>query len=427
MSSSNALSLRTRLITALMLVILVVTGIATLWAFQRAQLEAKEAQDGLLTRVSQIMDSPGAGFAQGEPSDAADESSLTVEILGAADGGHWLDANLSEGLQTVETSRGEQRVYVRTLADGQKLAVAQATAVRQDAVNETLISTLAPILISAPLMMVLVWLVVSWALRPVDKLRKELAAREDGSLDPLPEHRMPAEIAGFIQALEEHHSRAATVLEEQQRFAAEAAHELRTPIAAVSFQAEHLVAARNEQERSERGSALTSGLERLRGLCEQLLIMGQPENRPDTAVPLGDIARSVAQNLMVLPESEDAEVSWDLDGCESESLPEIAGRIVIQNLVHNAIRYARDAGPIEICAQRLKDTLVIQVQDHGPGIKEPSKAVAAFHREAGQHIPGSGLGLAITNQTVARLGGKLELLSRSDGQSGTCAVITLPR
>ncbi|TAP27780.1 MULTISPECIES: ATP-binding protein [Micrococcaceae] len=426
MNSSPPLSLRTRLITALMLVILVITGLAAGWAFQRAQLEAREAQDGLLTRVAEIVKAPGANFEQGQPSDLPDESSLVVEILGHSKSKHQLPADLRTGLQTITLGSGEQRVFVEDLANGSKLAVAQSTAVRQDAVSETLTSTLAPILLSAPLMMVLVWLVVSWALRPVEKLRRELATRHDGSLDPLPPARMPTELAGFIQTLEEHHSRAATVLEEQQRFAAEAAHELRTPVAAVSFQVEYLAAARSEEERHERSAALNSGIERLRRLCDQLLTMGEVEHRADTPASLDEIARTVVNNLMVLPEASEAQMEWQLGDCAAQEVPSIAVRTIILNLVHNAIRYAGADGPITISAHATKKSLIIEVQDHGPGIKDPKKATAAFHREAGQHIQGSGLGLAITNGAVERLGGELTLGPRPDAQAGTCARVTLP-
>ena len=422
----RTLSLRSRLVAALVMLVLLVTAATAAWSYHRAFVEAKEAQDGLLTRVAEIVGTPGAGFAQNGVSRTSSQSGLVVEVLDGGGKSRDLPAIPSDGLATVATDNGPQRVMVRSLADGRRIAVAQPIAVRQDAVNETLLSTVMPIVLGAPFLILVAWLVVAWALRPVDALRRELERRDDGSLAPLPGMSVPKELARFLDALEAHHLRAAEVLEGQRRFAAEAAHELRTPVAAVSFQAEHLLAATTDADRVQRQDALQRGLARLRALCEQLLVLGDETPRVDRRVPLEEIARVVAGNVVEMDDGGESDVLWDLGDAGDAPVPEAGTRIVLQNLVHNAIRYAGSAGPIEVRARRGPTWIRLDVIDSGPGIREPERALAAFHREAGQDIPGTGLGLAITARTLERLGGELQLLGRAGEGNGTIARATIP-
>lgn len=422
----RTLSLRSRLITVLVALVLLVTAAAALWSYHRAFVEAKEAQDGLLARVAEIVKSPGVDFVEDGPSPTANQSGLVVEVLGRPGMPHDLPATLPDGLATVATDNGQQRVMVRSLADGRRIAVAQPIAVRQDAVNDTLLSTVMPIVLGAPFLILVAWLVVAWALKPVDALRRELERRGDGSLAPLPGTKVPKELARFLNALEAHHLRASEVLEGQRRFAAEAAHELRTPVAAVSFQAEHLLAATTDADRVRRQDALRGGLERLRALCEQLLVLGDETPRADQRVPLEEIARVVAGHVVEMADGEGADMLWDLGDAGGAPVPAAATRIILQNLVHNAIRYAGSAGPIEVRARRGPARIRLEVLDHGPGIREPERAMDAFHREAGQETPGTGLGLAITARTLERLGGELQLLRRPGEGSGTLARAIIP-
>ena len=422
----RTLSLRARLVTALVLLVLLVTAAAGVWSYHRAFVEAQESQDGLLSRVADIVKTPGNDFAQNDISQADNQSGLVVEVLDSRGIAGGLPAITSDGLTTVSTDKGPQRVIVRSLADGRRIAVAQPIAVRQDAVNETLISTVMPIVLGAPLLILVAWIVVAWALKPVDALRRELERRGDGSLAPLPRTSVPRELSGFLDALETHHLRASEVLEGQRRFAAEAAHELRTPVAAVSFQAEYLLAATSDADRAQRQDALRGGLARLRALCEQLLVLGDETPLADRRVPLEDVARVVAANVVEMDNDEESDVVWDLGDAATVLVPEAGTRIVLQNLVHNAVRYAGSAGPIEVSARRGPTWARIEVLDHGLGIREPEKALDAFHREAGQDTPGTGLGLAITARTLERLGGELQLLSRAGQGSGTLARVTIP-
>lgn len=422
----RALSLRSRLVTALVMLVLLVTAAAAAWSYQRAFVEAQESQDGLLVRVAEIAKTPGINFSPNDLSQADNQSSLVVEVLAPHGASRSLPAIDTDGLTTVSTGKGPQRVMVHTDADGRRIAVAQPIAVRDDAVNETLTSTLMPIVIGAALLILVAWLVVAWALRPVDALRRELEQRDDGSLAPLPRTSVPKELSGFLDALEAHHLRASEVLEGQRRFAAEAAHELRTPVAAVSFQAEHLLAATTDADRVLRGNALRGGLTRLRALCDQLLVLGDETPRADRRVPLEEIARVVAGNVVEMDGGEESDVFWDLGDAVAAPVPEAGTRIVLQNLVHNAIRYAGSAGPIEVRASRGPTWVLVEVLDEGPGIREPEKALNAFHREAGQETPGTGLGLAITARTLERLGGQLELLPRAGDGRGTLARATIP-
>lgn len=422
----RTLSLRSRLITALTFLVLVVVIGTAAWTYHRAFVEAKESQDGLLSRVAEIVSAPGTQFVQSSLEQTPSQSGLVVEELDQSAKSTGLPAISKDGLTTVATQDGRQRVMVQTLSDGRRIAVAQPIAVRDDAVHETLLSTMLPIVLGAPILIFVAWLVVTWALKPVDALRRELERRDDGALDPLPRTKVPSELAHFLDALETHHLRASEVLEGQRRFAAEAAHELRTPVAAVSLQAEHLLADDSDVDRAQRQGELSEGLARLRALCEQLLVLGDQTPQQDRRVPLDDIIRSVAGDFLSLADDMQTDVLWDLSDAGRCSVPEAGTRSVLQNLVGNAIRYAGAGGSIDVSAHREHDVLRLEVLDHGPGIREPERALNAFHREAGQDTPGTGLGLAIAVRTLARLGGELHLLPRPDGDHGTLARVTIP-
>ena len=420
-----ARSLRARLVTALTVLVLLVAVLAAVGATLRARTEAAETQDELLTRVAQLAAVPDTSASgDGDAAAGADGSGLAVEEISGTSG-HDLPSSLPDGLSTVRTDDGAQRVMVRTLPDGRRLAVAQPIAVRDDAVRETVTSTVVPIVLAVPLLVLGAALVAGWALRPLDHLRRDLAARAGDELEPLPRASVPAELTGFLDAVDTHHERAATVLEGQRRFAAEAAHELRTPIAAVSFQAEHLLAARDEAERDRRGRTLEAGLERLRTLADQLLVLGDESAPEDRAAPVDEVVRALAGDLLGTAEAADADVRFDLGAAGSARVPSAAATTVLRNLLGNALRHAGAAGPIEVRATTAGEQVVLEVLDRGPGIQDVERALAPFHREAGQEVPGHGLGLAITRRVLDQHGGTLELLPRPGG--GTLARATLPR
>ncbi|GAB4094619.1 ATP-binding protein [Brachybacterium horti] len=416
-------SLRTRLVTALTLLVLVVAALAAVGSTLRARQEAAETQDDLLTRIAELAAVPDPS-GTGDVASTGAGAGIVVEEISTGSG-HDLPSALPDGLSTTITDDGPQRVAVRTLPDGRRLAAAQPIAVRDDAVRETVTSTLVPIVVAVPLLVLGSALVVSWALRPVESLRRELASRGGDELEPLPRDGVPAELTGFLDAVDTHHARAAGVLEGRRRFAAEAAHELRTPIAAVSFQAEHLLAAQDEEERQRRGRVLEGGLARLRTLADQLLVLGDESAPEDHRQSVEAVVRALAGDLLGTPEGARADLRFDLEAADGAHVPATAATTVLRNLVGNALRHAANSGPIEVRAVAVGEGVQLEVRDRGPGIQDPEQVLAPFHREAGQEVPGHGLGLAITVRTLERQGGSLELLPRPGG--GTIARATLPR
>lgn len=425
----RAPSLRLRLVAALSLLVIVVAIVAALWSNYRATVEAKEAQDALLERVSELAVAGAVPVGHAPPEsdwpDNAGEENLEVATVGG-EGKDSIPTSTPLGLSTIDTPSGPRRVNVQPVGDGPNVAVSQAISVRDDAAQETMVSTLIPLVVVVPILVLTSWLIVSWGLRPLDRLRRELESRDDGSLEPLPAVPVVGEVAGFVMALEALHSRAAEILDGQRRFAAEAAHELRTPIAAISFQAEHLMAAATDDERRNRAAVLRKGLERTQALCEQLLALGVDPTPDDRLVPLGDIARTVAGDVAEAADSGGAEMSWDLGDSEDLLVPEVSTWLVLHNLTLNAIRHAGSGGPIDVTANRVGNYVIVDVADCGPGIAEPERVIEAFHREAEQNVEGSGLGLAITSRTIERLGGTLELLPRGIESGGTVARVALP-
>ncbi len=412
----------------------VVIGItATVCSFLLAFKEAQELQDDQLRQTALLVEHLGgtASFWTEHDAQAAridPEARIFIAPLGRspADSGMPgkrqlppLPAGLSEGLQTVSAGGEPWRLFVHTLPSGERVAAAQQTAVRDEIAWYGSLRTLAPMLFLVPALVLLTAAIIRKGLVPVVRLSQQLDQRAGAHLQPLPIHDLPEEITPFVTSINDLMQRTNEVLAQQRRFIADAAHELRSPLTALSLQAENMEQATNEQDRSNRLQQLKEGLARACSLLEQLLSMARQQAGTLPAKPqrFDLVVRQVVEALMPLATAKQIDL-----GCEwldevCLTAPPDALTMLVRNAVDNAIRYTQPGGRIDVALRYEGGQILFQVADNGPGIPpgDEERIFEPFFRVVGNDETGSGLGLAIVRSIADRMGGTVALHNRAEG------------
>ncbi len=321
----------------------------------------------------------------------------------------------------------------------QVIQVAQDMAARRSMARTLALRTAAPIALLAPLLALAVWWAVSGSLAPVERVRRQVARRQAGDLSPVDGDALPAEVRPLVDELNLLLGRVQRAFEAQQHFVADAAHELRSPLAALKLQVQGLQRAPDEATRERAVGRLAAGIDRATALVEQLLALARQEAKltagaPPIPVPLADLARQAVVDAALHAQSSGIDLG--LGRADAGTVPGHvdALRILLRNLIDNAIKYTPAGGTVDVSVSRAEggDALVLTVEDSGPGIAPEDRAqvLGRFHRATqadaqGRPIAGSGLGLSIV-QTIARMHGAAVELGSSARLGGLSVSVRLP-
>ncbi len=311
------------------------------------------------------------------------------------------------GFSTVETQRGSWRVF-SALEQNNVVQVAQPMSVRRDLAAGMALRALVPLLALLPVLGILIWITVGRGLRPLVRMTQALDRRTPDSLDALPQEGLPGEIQPLVQALNDLLARLARALESQKAFVADAAHELRTPLTAVQLQIQLAERAKTDEEREAAFGQLKRGQSRAAHLVQQLLTLARQEPGvappPHAAVDLAELARLVVSEYAPLGAKKGVDVGLSRETQASISGDREALRVMLGNLVDNAIRYTPPGGTVDVALRVQEGNAVIEVCDTGPGIPPADRARVfdRFYRREGTHVAGSGLGLAIVKNIADR-------------------------
>lgn len=424
-------SLQRRLALALVLCIGVVALVAGAFSFAAAYDEARELQDDVLLQVALLVDRqrldpvPAAPDAHFKAHD--DGTRVIVQRLGAVDpaGRHVDDGGvlpipptLADGLHTLELGGESFRVLVRTTAAGTRIAVAQESDLRDELAQGSALRTLLPFLVLVPVLLLLVARLVRTMFGPITALAQQVDARAEQDLQPMATRGLPAEVRPFVGAINRLLARVAQAMAAQQRFVADAAHELRSPLAALSLQAERLAQADMSAGARERLGALRQGIERGRRLVDQLLALARAQSAQATqaAAPVSvqRAFRQVLEDLMPLAEARAIDIG--VEGAQdTQDVPlRVAERdlhTLLRNLVDNAIRHTPAGGRVDLGVRTTAGAVVLSVRDTGPGIapEERERVFDPFYRLPGSGPIGSGLGLSIVRAVAERIGASVRL------------------
>ncbi|CAB3795700.1 Sensor protein QseC [Paraburkholderia caffeinitolerans] len=418
-------SVQLKLSVTLSVAILVVAMVAAVFSFLSAFDEAHELQDDVLRQVAQLMDqqrlSPRHPATHPPIKEGDDESRVIVQRLGDGNastagvdegGALALPATLADGLQTLDVSGETFRVLIKTTAAGERIAVAQESGFRNEIARDGALRAVTPFLILVPVLLLIVADLVRTMFRPIAALSKEIDQRAEEALHPVEDCHLPIEVRPFAVAINRLLARVAQTMDNQRRFVADAAHELRSPLTALSLQAERLADAEMSGPARERLTVLRQGIERGRNLLDQLLTLARAQavaEAPTSPVSVQGIYRRVLEDLMPLAESRHIDIGVEGEQDALVWVSELDMIAVVKNLVDNAIRYTPEGGRVDLSVSTQHERAVLRVRDTGPGIPvaERERIFAPFYRALGSAQPGSGLGLSIVRAIANRIGAEI--------------------
>lgn len=436
-------SLRARLIGLLLLAIVLAAGLQVAVVYRQARAEADGIFDYHMEQMAQALRAgvmpPGLPAPPGDepplPAEAFDffvqvwtQEGLRVFQSGT---GAALPQRAVLGFSNIEVDGKPYRVYSMQ-SRTQVIQVAQDLRPRQTMARALAWRTVLPIAWMAPLLMLVAWAVVSASLAPVARVRRQVAAREADELAEVSEAGLPDEIRPLVHELNLLFGRVRQAFDAQKNFVAEAAHELRSPLAALRLQVQGLQRAPDDTTRQLATERLLAGIDRATRLVEQLLVLARQQAQPSSGEPaqpvsLAELAAQVVADAAPLAATRRIDL-----GLSEADRGQVSGhaeplRILLGNLVDNALKYTPEGGTVDVAVRRDQGQLVLMVEDSGPGIPEADRArvLDRFYRVPGSAATGSGLGLAIAN-AIAQLHGTALALDRSPRLGGLRIAVRLP-
>lgn len=312
------------------------------------------------------------------------------------------------------------------------IQVAQDMKARRDRARTLAWRTIAPMAVMTPVLVLLIWWVVSASLAPVARLRREVAERQPDDLSEVSEAGLPSEVRPLIREINLLFGRVGQAFRAQENFVADAAHELRSPLSALKLQVEGLRRADGDVAREVALGRLGQGIDRATRLVSQLLTLARQQAsaaggvRPQT-LDLTELGRWAVADAAPAAAARGVDLGVAAtDAAPVDGNPE-ALRVMVRNLLDNAIKYTPRGGTVDLTIRRVDHIVALEVEDSGPGIPEGDRerVFDRFYRAAGTDAAGSGLGLAIV-KAIADLHGARLGLDRSPRLGGLRVTVQLP-
>lgn len=305
-------------------------------------------------------------------------------------------------------------------SEGRIIQVAHPLSLRQELAREAGLEILAPTLVGTAALSLLIVVTVRRSLASLRELSRELSQRGANLLAPIELPHAPAELQAPLTVLNALLARLHASLQLHRQFVADAAHELRTPLAAVRLQAGNLAHAMDDAGREAALRQLNGGIERVQRLVQQLLELARLESSTGLRrkrTELGELARACLVDHAAQAATRQMELALDAPHPAWIAGDAHAVRSLLDNLVGNALKYAHDATPVVVAIRDEAASVSLSVRDHGPGIAASARerVLERFYRHGDHEQPGSGLGLAIAAEAARQHGARLELLTPADG------------
>lgn len=360
---------------------------------------------------------------------------IIAPLFGRPGDALYIPPGVADGFYTVMVADQRVRAFVSTNTNGQRFVVARPLNSIDSITHQAFISAVwqfvGIILLFIPLLMIS----VRWMFANLNKIAKSLYKRSEDDLSPvIPENHVgfvPSELDGFILALNKLFSKVDEGIHSKRRFIADAAHEMRTPLTALSLQAESLEKEELSSSARLKVERLKDGISRERQLMTSLLTLAREQNRNDIMlenIDIFDLYTKLIDEQGVLADRKDIDLG--VEGNVRFNIVSDRMRLlrIMSNLLSNAIKYTPDGGRIDLMAKMLDDgRLQLIVQDDGPGIPEEhlKHILEPFYRVGGDRseIQGTGLGLAIVKASCESINANLEFSNASP--HGLIACVTM--
>jgi two-component system, OmpR family, sensor histidine kinase QseC len=335
------------------------------------------------------------------------------------------------GFHTVPLAGTDWRVFVAQGAERDvRVLVGEQVASRDDILWAVLRSTLKPMALALPLLALAIWWLVRQGTAPLRSLSRTLAARHPQALAPVVLDGAPTEMAPLLDALNRLFERITAMVEAERRFTADAAHELRTPIAAIRTQAQVALAETDHTARAHALRATLAGCDRATRLVEQMLTLSRLEAGVAPALALVDLsvlARRVAAELAPRAFERQQTLSLDAEAPQVVNGNETLLAVLLRNLIDNGLRYSPNGAEVQVAVSAAPEGVLLQVQDSGPGLADADRQRLGerFFRVLGSDQAGSGLGWSIVRRIAAVHGAEVTV-DRSAALGGLSVSVRWP-
>ncbi len=427
-------SLRTRLFWLLLAAICLTAAIQAIVAYRTALAEVDEIFDYQMQKMAHSL-RPGFSMGQeaAEPSTVPSNTDFAfvvqawtsggISLFQSSSGVSFLPQRAALGFSNVQTSEGTYRVF-SVVTRSQVIQVAQSLAARRQIAGASALRMVTPILVMVPLLMLVVWWVVSVSLAPIARVRQQVATRQIDDLHAVSELGLPDELRPVVRELNLLFKRIHDAFETQTTFVADAAHELRSPLAALKLQVEGLRRAQDEIAHDKAVVRLNAGIDRATRLVEQLLALARQQAMKTTpakneTVDLVSAVRTVVAEMALTAQLRNIHVDISaLQPCSVSGQVD-ALHMLVRNLLDNAIKYTPEGGQVAIASHPSAEQILLTVDDSGTGIaaQDRERVFDRFYRATGTEVSGSGLGLAIV-KTIAEVHGARLTLDQSPRLGG---------
>ena len=324
--------------------------------------------------------------------------------------------------------------------------VAETLDKRAHLANEIIKGVILPQFIILPVILALVWFALSRGLSPLAELQERIRARPQDDLSPIDPRQVPEEISPLVGSFNDMLERLAQTVEMQKRFIADAAHQMKTPLAGMRMQSELALRQVDPSEIHRSLEQLAQSSESATRLVNQLLALARAENQPHAGlafeeIDLAQLARATVQDWVQASFAHRIDLGYESPNTSPEAAPEepllIAGnalmlRELLSNLIDNALRYTPQGGSVTVRVRRDGEHALLEVEDTGPGIapSERGHVFERFYRILGSNVQGSGLGLAIVREIAQQHGAEIDIFnnprSHSPRYPGSLFRLTFP-
>jgi two-component system sensor histidine kinase QseC len=440
-------SLQARLLVLVLGLAVLVWLVAAVLTWQDARKELDELLDGHLAQAAALL-VVQQSHSDEEGDDLEDAPSLhkyapevSFQVFHedrlmsrSANAGTEPMTSAVSGFDTVRLSDGNAwRVFVARGAHSDvRVYVGERIDARRSILLAVLRSMLWPLVIGLPLFALALWWSIRRGLAPLRLLSREISQRPPQALEPVEQSGLPRELRPLVTSLNDLFARIGQMVASERRFTADAAHELRTPIAAIRAQAQVAIGATDDPSERLHALQLTlAGCDRAARLVEQLLMLARLEaaaKEPDSIVDLTLLAQRVAADLApaALAGGQTLELIATAT-CFVRGNDTLAG-VLLRNLADNALRYSPTGAHVRLQIELDAENAVLRVEDSGPGMtaEQMGRLGERFYRVLGNDKPGSGLGYSIVQRIAAVFGARIEV-GASLALGGLAVTVLWPR
>jgi two-component system sensor histidine kinase TctE len=303
--------------------------------------------------------------------------------------------------------------------------VAETLEKRAQLANEIIKGVILPQFIILPIVLALVWFALARGLSPLAQLQERIRARPPDDLSPIETDQVPEEITPLVGSLNDMLARLSLSIDMQKRFIADAAHQMKTPLAGMRMQSELALRQTDHDEIHRSLMQLAKSSESATRLVNQLLALARAENQPQAGtafqpIDLNELARGLVHDWVQTSFAQQIDL-----GFEQPPYPTmISGnammlRELLGNLIDNALRYTPSGGSVTVRVRSTLDLAILEVEDTGPGIPQAERlhVFERFYRILGSNADGSGLGLAIVREIAQQHGAEVDIFNNPRAQS----------